>query len=474
MENQMKRLALLALGLSSLAACVTYEQKTLVATEAAAGLTARTLDDTGLRSFIGSSSRQFPAEWPLATWNLDQLTLAAFYFHPDLAVARAQWATATAAEITAGERPNPAVSLGPAYNTTSSIVSPWIVTANIDAPFETGGKRNFRIEQAMQLSEAARLHVASVAWAVRGRVAASLIDLYTAHDAEAVLREQQTLYAETTRLLEAQFEAGAISAFELSQARLQAYNARLALLDAERRTAEAGVRMASALGLPASALQDVRFSFDSLRQLPQDLPVIESRYRALSNRADILGALAEYAASQYALQREISKQYPDINLGPGYEYDQGDNKWSLGFSMTLPVFNRNQGAIAEALALRDEAAERFNALQSQVLAEIDMASAGYRAALRTQKNNESMFAELQYEEQSAQAMFDAGEISPSELAGLQIQLSAMALARVDVLANAHKAAAQLEQALQFPLGIPESTWQSAPRNSATGSEKGRP
>jgi broad specificity phosphatase PhoE len=30
---------------------------------------------------------------------------------------------------------------------------------------------------------------------------------------------------------------------------------------------------------------------------------------------------------------EIAKQYPDIHLGPGYQYDQGVNKWTLGFSV---------------------------------------------------------------------------------------------------------------------------------------------
>ena len=58
--------------------------------------------------------------------------------------------------------------------------------------------------------------------------------------------------------------------------------------------------------------------------------------------------LAEYQASQSALQLEIARQYPDVQLGPGYEFDQGDNKWMLGLGVTLPVFNQNQGAIAAA------------------------------------------------------------------------------------------------------------------------------
>jgi outer membrane protein TolC len=66
--------------------------------------------------------------------------------------------------------------------------------------------------------------------------------------------------------------------------------------------------------------------------------------------------LAEYNASQSALQLEIAKQYPDIHLNPGYEFDQGDNKWSPGLTVTLPILNQNKGPIAEAEAKRTEAA----------------------------------------------------------------------------------------------------------------------
>ena len=80
-----------------------------------------------------------------------------------------------------------------------------------------------------------------------------------------------------------------------------------------------------------------------------------------------MGALADFAASQATLRLEIAKQYPDVRLSPGYQYDQGDNKWSLGLSVDLPVLNRNQGPIAEAKARRSEAAARFNAVQAKAL-----------------------------------------------------------------------------------------------------------
>src|SRR5207302_4652444 len=139
--------------------------------------------------------------------------------------------------------------------------------------------------------------------------------------------------------------------------------------DAQRARAEARARLAEAIGVPIRALSEMKFSFESL--LPgstaAELAAEQVRRAALQSRPDILSALAEYASAQAALQLEIAKQYPDVHLSPGYEFDQGDSKWSVGITVELPVLNQNQVPIAEAKARRAEAAARFNALQAKGL-----------------------------------------------------------------------------------------------------------
>jgi cobalt-zinc-cadmium efflux system outer membrane protein len=448
-----------------LAGCVRFQPQPVSAIKSADHFEARTLSDDGLRQFL--EMNRATADWPRTNWDLNALTLAAFYYHPDLDVARAKWAVTRAGEKTAGESPNPTVSVSPAYDTTTTIPSPWVVTASFDIPIETAGKRGYRMAQARHLSEAARLNIASVAWAVRSRVRQRLLDLYTAREMEALLKEQQSLQADNLRLLESQFRAGAISSFEVTQARIAADSARLALRDAERQSAEARAQLASAIGLPFAALDGLALSFAGLNELPGDVPVGEARRQALLSRADILTSLSEYAASQSALQLEIAKQYPDVHLSPGYEFDQGDNKWSLGLTVTLPLINQNKGAIAEAAAKRAEAAAAFNALQAGVLGEIERAVAGYRAALQKRGDTEEMRAHLLRQEKTGQAMLDAGETSRADLVALRLQLSASELARLDALAKSQQALGQLEDALQSPLGLSPSVWQKSPRLSET-------
>jgi outer membrane protein TolC len=450
-----------------LAGCVHFESQPLSSARIAADFDTRSLNNPELREFLENNLKPESFAWPLPSWDLTNLVLAAFFYHPDLDVARAKWATAQAGKKIAGERPNPTVSVSPAYDTTTPIPSPWVVTASLDIPLETAGKRGYRLAQAAQLSEAARLNLASVAWAVRSRVRQRLVELYSAREMEALLKDQQSLQTENLRLLKNQYQAGAISAFEVTQARIAADSTRLALRDAERQRAEARVQLADAIGVPVGALDGVSLSFASLNELPDDIPADAARRQALLGRADILGALAEYAASQSALQLEIAKQYPDVHLSPGYEFDQGDNKWSLGLAMTLPVLNQNKGAIAEAAAKRAEAAAMFNALQAGVVAEIERAVAGYRVALQKRDDTEALRSNLLKQEKTAQAMLDAGEISKPELAALRLQLSASALARLDALTKSQQALGQLEDALQSSLGVPTSAWQTSPRASST-------
>lgn len=458
----MKLIVLHLLAVMLLCGCTIYEEQLLDPDDAANQMEARTLDSAELQSFLVENSGQSRPVWPLPQWNLEDLTLAAFFFHPDLDVARAQWAVASADKAIAAERPNPVIGIAPSYNTVTDIPTPWIITSTIDQPLNTGGKRQYRVAQATFLAESSRFNIAAVAWQVRSRLRRSLVELYSAKETEILLRQQQLLEAENVELLESRHRLGAISSFELTQAHLLANSSQLALLEAERKKDEARVRLAEAIGVPVHAAASVTFSFEGLRDLPDTIPDGELRARALTNRADILGALSEYAASQAGLQLQIARQFPDISIGPGFEYDQGDNKWTLGFSLTLPVFNQNQGAIAEALARRDEAAARFRALQARVLTEIDIALSGYRASLKAKEQTESMLADINMQQTRAQAMFTTGEISRSDLVGLNLQLSAAALARFGAVIQAQQAAGSLEDALQVPFDLPSSAWETAP------------
>lgn len=442
--------------------CATFEPQAIAPTATAAAYEARTLDNPELRTFIQKNTQRQLDTWPPSQWDLEFLMLAAFYYHADLDIARAKWDVAQAGVVTAGMRPNPTINANAQRSANPpSGTPPWTFGLNLDIPIQTAGKRGYRIEQASHLSEAARLGIAGTAWQVRSRVRNALLDLSIAQQTSDALLEQRRLQQENVALLERRLGLGMASTPEVTQARIALDQSTIALSDAERLQADARARLAGALGLSVKALDGIVIASDVFRQ-PPTLPTDKVREQALVNRADVLGALAEYAASQSALQLEIANQYPDLHLGPGYTFDQGQKKWSLGLSLVLPLLNQNQGPIAEAKARRSQALATFNATQARAIGEIETALTGYRASREKLIAIDALLASQTDQLSKARSSFRAGETDRVALVGSQLEATQIALSRVDAIGKTRQALSALEDAVQAPLGEPSSAPLNAP------------
>ena len=470
-SNSILRIVGLTGVLAAAAACVRYIPKPISAPGSLDSFESRRLDTPELREFLLASGEV--KDWPPAAWDLKALTLAAFYFHPDMDVARAQWGVARAGRITAGERPNPSLNPSLGYNSTSPIseVTPWIPEIALEIPLEVAGKRGFRVAVARQASEAARWNILSSAWEVRSRLRGALLELYAAERAATLQSERLKLQTEIVRILEVQKSAGEVSTYDVTQARIALGSIRLETLETARAAEEARAKIAAALGLPRNALEGAPFSFDAFRSLSPDFPEGEVRRQALLNRSDLLAALSEYDAGQSVLRLEIAKQYPDLRIGPGYQLDQTANKWTIGLAFDLPILSRNKGPIAEAEARRTELAARFLALQAKALGELDAAVADCRAALLKARVADELSAALIRQEASAVRRREAGEISTLELTGVRLELNAGALAGLEMLVKAQEAIGRLETAIQCPLDGKDWIFTKTPARSGTGQEK---
>jgi len=219
--------------------------------------------------------------------------------------------------------------------------------------------------------------------------------------------------------------------------------------------------------VPLRALASLKFSFPDLAVFPTNLTATEVQRQAVTNRADVLGALAEYAASESALQVQIARQYPDIHLRPGYEYDQTKNKWQLGVSFDLPILIQNQGPIAEAMAKREEIAAKFNAVQAKAAGEIDRATAVYVASVDQAATADIILANLQKRSAAMTRMYAAGEVDKLVVTTAQAEYLNGAHSRLKARVQAQQSLAALENAVQAPLLMPVQPAQleAAARNS---------
>jgi outer membrane protein TolC len=455
MQRLSSILILIGFLILSATGCARFQDRPLNPADSAVRIEARTLSSPALREFIESVVGRRTAAWSFKTWDIDRLTLAAIYYHPDLALARAQAETADAATMTAAQRPNPSITITPTWiRNLATTAVPWIAASAINIPIETAGKRGFRIDKTEHLTNAARLRIADVAWLVRGRLRLAMLEAYAAQDAERLLQRQLTIQQAMTERLEQQLSVGEITRLEVIRSHLALNQLQLNVSAARKRSAESRVLLAAAIGVPVDALSGINIDFTALSKPPEldSIPVQSLKEITLRERPDVLAALADYAAAQSALQLEIANQYPNIQVNPGYTWEMGEHRWALGATaLQLPILHQNQGPIAEAEAKRHELAVRFEALQMRILGDIDRAHAGLAAVHAKWLDAEKQMRLQQENLQSAQALSQAGETDPLALLGAELEGAVAERARLDVLIETQQALNGLEDTLRYPI-----------------------
>jgi outer membrane protein TolC len=437
------------IGVFLLAGCAVqrYRPAPIVASVTASGFESRSLADTGLQSFEEQNLGRPVSPWPRNTWDLQTLSLAALYFNPTLESARARAAGAEAALVTAGARPNPSLSIAP------GIPTPYLLTLDFAFPVETAGKRRHRIQVARSLNQAARLDLADSAWTIHSGVRIALLNYLLASRSLESFRSEEKVREDQVNILEQIFSAGEIPRQSVDLARMELSKTHMAIGMADGQVRETKAALAAAVGLSVAALQSVDFSWPNIDAPPSaaSLSPGEIQRGAVLNRLDLRRSLAQYAAAEAALQLEIAKQYPDINIGPGYTYEEQHSFFTIGFSTTIPLFNRNQGPIAEAEARRKEAAAAFLERQAQIIAKSERALALYTAALEELAEAESLRKLQETQLQIMQQTIRAGADNRLSLDNVEIQSWVLARAQLDALAHAQRALGELEDAVQRPL-----------------------
>jgi len=435
----------------------TYAPKPIVPAQSVAQLQQRTLESAELRAYM--LSQEYPeSSFPIKTWGMRELTLVAFYYHPQLDVARAQWQLAQAGKVSAGQKPNPGISSGAEHHSKANGVSPWTLSFSLGFPIETGDKRAIRMARADSLSEAARIDIGQTAWLIRSRLR-KLFDDYAATTRQAhLLAREVTLRNEIVLMLQHRLDAGMVSDIELTNVRLQLQKAQQALAVEQGKLPGIKAAIADAIGLPAQAIESVQL--DTATTALAALPDAALQQTALTNRLDIRAALLRYDAAESRLKLEIAKQYPDITLSPGYSFDQGDNRWSLGLSTVLTLLNKNEGAIAEASAQRELEAQQFNALQSRVIGELDQSRTRYQAALDEAAKADQLLNAQQQRAAKTERQFEAGYADRLEQAGSQLETLGAEQGVLAASIRAQQALSMLEDAAQRPLD--DSPFPTAP------------
>ncbi|HEX4769309.1 MAG TPA: TolC family protein [Bryobacteraceae bacterium] len=436
----------------AISSCVHYHGQPLAPASSESTFRNRTLDDPGLAAFVRSAIPAQAKNWPPKELDLRAATAVAAYFNPEISLARSHLKTAEAAIVTAGGRPNPSFTGSAGYETLSS--SPVVLRLELSLPLETAHKRSYRILEAAKLADAARLTLNETSWRVYSAVRDAWMNYIAAvEEAEAAARESQ-LQLSVVSLMQQRLSAGEISRPEWDQVRIEASRAAIRLNAIHGQVSQSRIALASAMGVPEAAIANVQFSKSSYNrpELIDQLPPGSVQKAGLLNRLDIQRSLLEYAAADAQLHLEIARQYPDIQLNPGYDFDEGIHKFTFGTSFPIPVWNRNRGPIAEAESRRSAAEAEFLALQQKAIHQVEQALELYRTAVSEFQEADVRWKTLQTDrERSLIRAVDVGEADRLALNMTRLQSVEAERGRLQALGKTRAAFSALEDAVQAPL-----------------------
>jgi cobalt-zinc-cadmium efflux system outer membrane protein len=323
---------------------------------------------------------------PVNGLKLDEAVSRALEREPTLRVSRAQLEVARGLQTQAGLHPNPSLSFSqqeePAGTDNQTRVElQWPLDL-----FRKSGRvavADREVDAAQQATaDRARLLAASVRMKY-GEVVTAIRTLSITEEFVAATTRQRTLVA-------ARVEQGATPSLDRDMLRVEVQR-----LEAERLVQVSNierrlVELKRLLGLPPDAALSLR---DSLEQLvrSEQMPGASAAadLKASASRPDVRQAEAQVAVSEAQIDRTRREGQVDVSLfgmymrsdagfpqrgfGPTGELERVRgifHYWSAGAMVTLPLLNRNQGAVAAAQAQRTAAAAQVDAVRLTAHSEV--------------------------------------------------------------------------------------------------------
>ena len=188
--------------------------------------------------------------------------------------------------------------------------------ANVSLPLYTGGRLKYGIESAKYLEQAVKLDADNDRELVILNVVNACINLYKAHQAIELVKENLALSQQRVNELANLEKNGLLPRNDLMKAELQSSNRELTLLDAESNYKLACVNMNLMMGLP----EQIELIPDrNGLALPASIKALdEYEQEALQNRKDI-GALSfRKRAADVGVLNAKSNYYPTVAFKGGY------------------------------------------------------------------------------------------------------------------------------------------------------------
>jgi outer membrane protein, heavy metal efflux system len=393
---------------------------------------------------VGESLVAAETEGPLT---LRQAVTLALVHHPDLAVFAQDIRIAEARRIQARLGLNPAVHLrveDVAGSGNFSGGESAETTLELAQILELGGKRPARTRAALHGRELAEWDYAAQRLEVATKTTQAFVALLGTQRRLRLARETLALAEKFAPLAKERVEAGRASPLEVSRANLARASARIAVEQEKGQLAVARKRLSAQW-----ASTNPRFSdaVGDLEILHEELPPSSVAAGQLQNNPRLARGKTENAQRAAQLASERAKVWPDLALNGGVRrFEQtGDTTAVFGFSLPLPLLNRNQGGIAEAQAAiektRDEqraAVVRLNTALTIAYEELE------DAGIQIREYRASVLPQIEESYRLSNEGYEAGRFSYLEVLDARRSAAEARAQYLDALVRYHSAAAEIQ------------------------------
>jgi cobalt-zinc-cadmium efflux system outer membrane protein len=395
-----------------------------------------------------------PASGPndsTATTTIAEVLQYAIAHHPLLQIRQHEVEAARAKLVTAGLLPNPELMVdagGP-----DDVAGPARLNARLMFKLPIGPKREWRTAAAESGIRESQLGLSRETKAVLTEAADAAIEVLYLQELAALYGKLSGLADRVVEIQKARFEVAAVPYRNVVLTELSASNIELARRSTLERLERAKVRLARAMGLPDGSPPPLegRLGVEAVTFAP--LPDVLARARRVA--PELAQAQAAVQEGQEQLALEKWKAVPDLSIGPHFVGQLGapaDERVSARALVDLPIFDRNQGRIAE------QAADLETRCAKRALTEV--ATLNDVASLYVELQNVQSQAEyyglrikplLGRTEEALRGAFEDRAVTAYELTDLLESLARMRLHDVEVRYEHQRLRTQLEVLLECPL-----------------------
>ena len=394
------------------------------------------------RPVVGEEALQTAATAPATPLSLTKAIELALEGSPEVAAATRQL-EATEGQILQGRaRPNPelAYSLEDARSRTR--MQSW----QLNLPVELGGKRAARTKAAEKSREQAQAQLNELKAALRANVAAAYFDVLTAQERLVLAKDSVALAKSSTDTVAKRVAAGKVSPVEESKARVAEAGIRVELAQAASEQRNALSRLFALLGKIEAPFTVLEGKAENLPPVPK-LADLQS---LISSSPAVVLARIEVDRRKALTDLEQSKRVPDITVSAGIQRSNETQRNILlfGVSVPLPVFDRNQGNLLEALKLEDKARDELQGATVRLHSEVAQAQERLSTiAAEVQSLRQDVLPGAKSAYDAATIGFENGKFNFLEVLDAQRTYFTAKSQYLKALGEAHRAAADVDRLL---------------------------